>query len=148
MNLKQKIFYAVGGLLIGNALLLVLFWGLQSAPYQKQREISVKEAFQKMDGNFIISATFENSSVVFEDTNGEKFVSTSCADTNCEVFFEAIKKYNLDNSKYPIRIEMKAANNGWSRLVLIKFLPFVLLFTAICFFIAAFFIAGKNNKLD
>lgn len=149
MNLKQKIFYAVGGFLIGNAILIGLFWGLKTYNTdKKQREISIQEAFQKINSEQIISATFKNSTVVIEDTNGEKFISIDASDSTREVFMEAIKQHNIANSKYPIRIEMKPASSGWGWLVLINALPFAFILCSIFAVIAAFFIGKRSSKLN
>ena len=148
MNLKQKIFYAIGGLLIGNAILFGLMIGLKTFDSDKnQREISVQEVFQKINSEQIISASFENSTVVFEDINGEKIFSTVGSEPTREVFLEAINQHNKTNSKYPIRIEMKAANSSWNWLVLINALPFAFILFAIFAVIAAYFISKRSSKL-
>lgn len=149
MNLKQKIFYAVGGFLIGNVILFGLLIGLKTFDSDKnQREISIQEAIQKINSEQIISASFQNSTVVLEDINGEKFVSIIGSEPTRDVFLEAVFQYNKAGSKYPIRIEMKPENSGWGWLILINALPFAFILLSIFAVIGAYFIGKRSSKLN
>lgn len=148
MNLKQKIFYAIGGFLIGNSLLILLFWGLQAAPNKKTSQIKLDEAIQKLENKEIKEVHFRGSYSRFVDKEGNDFETTLGSEPTRENVLNKIKEYNKSRSSSSIKYSEEPASSGWGWLVLINALPFAFILCSIFAVIAAFFIGKRSSKLN
>lgn len=148
MNLKQKIFYAVGGFLIGNAILIFLFWGLQTAPYKKTSQIKLGEAIQKLENEEIKEVNFRGIYVRFVDKEGNEFETTLGSEPVRENILNKIKESNKSHSSSSIKYNEEPASSGWGWLILINALPFAFFLFLIFAVIAAFFIGKRSSKLN
>lgn len=150
MKIKQKLFYAVGGFFIGNAILLGLILGFKVFDSKEQiSQIELNTATQKIENQQIREITFKNNPyVIFEDVSGNKFEVITDGEPTRESLLNSVKEYNKLHSTQMIKLNMEPARIGWGWLVLINFVPFALIGIGLIFFIAAFFITGKKEKLE
>lgn len=76
MNLKQKLFYAVAGFLVGNIVLAALAFGIFYLPENNPwtREITFAEAFRRMEAREFKEIKVKDERVVFLDENDRQYV--------------------------------------------------------------------------
>lgn len=144
--MKHKIFYAVGGFLLGNALLAGLFFGANTIiGNEKYREISLQEAVKKIDNEQVKEVNLKNSTAVLEDVGGNKFETVIASEPTREAVLTSVKEFNKTNPQKSIKYTETPANSGLYRLILINFLPYAMLGFSIIFIIAAFFMLRKDK---
>ena len=144
--MKHKIFYAVGGFLLGNALLVGLFFGAKVfIGNENYQEISLQEAVKKIDNEQVKEVNLKNSTAVLEDVGGGKFETVIASEPTREALLISIREFNKNNPAKSIKYTEEPANSGLYRLILINFLPYAMLGFSIIFIIAAFFMLRKDK---
>ncbi len=148
MKLKQKLIYAVLGFLVGNAILLLVFYGWSNLKQSdaKPEEISFNQVLTKINNKEIKAVTIKEDSVVVTEENDKKYFSViDQTDAPREAILSLAKEYGIQE------VKIEPTSNGWFWLVLLNSLPLalVVIFALIIIglLIGIFVRLNKNNSI-
>ena len=132
-------------MIISSALLFV--WFLQSKKEKIPEPLTIDAAISRIANKDFKQADFAASQVEFTDKNDEKFITTYGSDPTREALLSAITTYNAENSGTPIATIEEPVSSGWSLMILLNILPFLLLIGFLIFMMRQMQ-AGGNKALS
>lgn len=153
MNIKGKIGYSILGFLMGNALLLAIFFGINhlNEPQIKTNDIDLGQGMTLIKSGKIKSVSIDEEEYKLTDSdNSEYFIKTQSPSATHELILDVVKLHNLTSkNQISLTIEQKKINWKWILLLnfpLILIISFGLIIIGLLFGI--FMKLSKNKSLD
>lgn len=104
MNLKQKLFYALAGFLLGNFILASAVFGFKYYSENSQKNISLKDAIYLIENNEIKEVNIISDRAELVNHSGIKLTVENVLEAQREFLISAVTDFNKENQRSSIKV--------------------------------------------